>query len=79
MQITTLMSVEEYLQSDFQPDCDYEDGVMEERNLGEYDHGRLQGLIFTYLLQQQRTPGTRVVVEQRLHVAPQRRWLGRDA
>ena len=45
MQATTLVSVEEYLNSDYQPDCDYVDGVLEERNLGEYNHGRLQMLI----------------------------------
>jgi Uma2 family endonuclease len=70
MQAATLISVEEYLQSDHHPDCDYVDGVLEERNLGEYSHGRLQGLIFAYLLRQQQQSGTRVVVEQRLRIGP---------
>jgi hypothetical protein len=39
---TTLVSMEEYLSSSYEPDCDYVDGVLEERNLGEYDHGNLQ-------------------------------------
>ena len=72
MQASTLVSVEEYLKSDYQPDCDYVDGVLEERNLGEYNHGRLQGLIFSYLLRDQRTTGTRAVVEQRIQVGPTR-------
>jgi hypothetical protein len=39
---TTLISIAEYLASNYEPDRDYIDGVLEERNLGEYDHGRLQ-------------------------------------
>ena len=72
MRTGTLVSVEEYLKGDYQPDCDYVDGVLEERNVGEYNHGRLQGLIFAYLLRQQQTSGTRVVLEQRLQVGPAR-------
>lgn len=64
--------MEEYLKSDYRPDCDYVDGLLEERNVGEYDHGRLQGLIFAYLLQQQKVSNMRVVVEQRVQVSPTR-------
>ena len=30
------ISVEEYLKTDYQPDCDYTDGLIEERNPGEF-------------------------------------------
>jgi hypothetical protein len=40
--IVPFVSIEEYLLSDPQPDMDYIDGVLEERNLGEADHGDLQ-------------------------------------
>ena len=33
--VVPFVSVEEYLHSDPQPDVDYVDGVLEERNLGE--------------------------------------------
>src|SRR5580704_12261637 len=35
MSAPTLISVEEYLASSYKPDCDYVDGHIEERNLGE--------------------------------------------
>lgn len=40
--VTPLMSVEDYLNSHFRPDMDYLDGILEQRNLGEFDHGDLQ-------------------------------------
>jgi Uma2 family endonuclease len=45
-----LVTVEEYLKTVYRPDRDYVDGRIEERNVGEYDHGLLQtmlGYIFT--------------------------------
>jgi hypothetical protein len=39
---TPLISVEEYLSECYEPDCDYVDGRVEERNFGEWTHGRLQ-------------------------------------
>jgi len=40
----TLISVEEYLNTSFpNSDCEYVDGVIVERNLGEKDHSSLQG------------------------------------
>ncbi len=41
----TLISVEEYLKTSYSPDCDYVDGVVEERNLGERDHSWIQAQI----------------------------------
>ena len=43
------VSVREYLSTSYRPDCDYVDGVVVERNLGEYDHARLQGEVMVYL------------------------------
>ena len=40
-----LISVREYLHTSYSPDCDYVDGRIEERNLGEYDHALLQTLL----------------------------------
>ena len=39
---TTQMSLNEYLTTDSQPDCDYVDGEVEERNVGEQDHSTAQ-------------------------------------
>ena len=40
-----LISVREYRHTSYSPDCDYVDGRIEERNLGEYDHALLQTLL----------------------------------
>ena len=45
----TLISVEEYLRTSYRPDCDYVDGEVVERNLGEKDHSSLQKKILLYL------------------------------
>jgi len=72
MKASTLLSVEEYLAASYRPDCDYVDGVLVERNVGEYDHSRLQGLLYGYLLNREKQWGIRVVVEQRVQVKPDR-------
>ena len=64
---TTTISVEEYLTTSYRPDCDYIDGVVLERNVGELDHSDLQGLRV-----RQRQFGVRVLPEQRVQVAPTR-------
>ena len=45
----TLISVEEYLATSYRPDCDYVDGRIEERNLGELDHSSLQTAVAVFL------------------------------
>jgi Uma2 family endonuclease len=37
-----LISIEEYLRTSYHPDREYIDGVVEERNIGELNHGILQ-------------------------------------
>lgn len=37
-----LIPVSEYLRTMYHPDCDYVDGEVQERNLGEQDHSDLQ-------------------------------------
>lgn len=39
------VSMREYLATSYRPDCEYVDGRIEERNLGEYDHALLQTLL----------------------------------
>jgi Uma2 family endonuclease len=42
MATATLIPVSEYLRTIYHPDCDYVDGEVQERNLGESDHSDLQ-------------------------------------
>jgi Uma2 family endonuclease len=39
--------VEQYLNTSYEPDCDYVDGELLERNVGERPHGLLEGLFFS--------------------------------
>jgi len=68
----TLISVEEYLSTSYDPDCDYVDGEVLERNVGEYDHSRLQGVLFAYLFNREMLWGIHVVPEQRVQVSTTR-------
>jgi Uma2 family endonuclease len=72
MPVATRISKEEYLSTSYRPDCDFVDGEVVERNVGEFDHGRLQGLTFSYLLSREKLWGLRVVLEQRVQVKPER-------
>ncbi len=68
----TLIPVEEYLTTSYRPDCDYVDGVLVERNVGQYDHSRLQHLLSRYLGNREQEWGVRVLIEQRVQVRPTR-------
>ena len=64
----TLISVEQYLSECYEPDCDYVDGHLEERNLGERDHSWLQTLVAGYFLVRRKKWGVTPIVEQRVQV-----------
>ncbi len=67
-----LISVEEYLASSYEPDCDYVDGHIEERNLGEKAHAILQLRIGSYLLTHYERVGAVAATELRIRVSPTR-------
>ncbi len=72
MPIDKLISVEEYLATSYRPDCDYVDGRIEERNLGELDHSSLQTAVAAYFFSRRKQLNITVVVEQRVQVSPKR-------
>jgi len=47
--LETLISVEEYLETSYHPDVDYVDGCIEERNVGEKEHGKCQARVWLLL------------------------------
>src|SRR5262245_18759428 len=49
MKAAELVSIEEYLRSDYQPDREYIEGEIRERNLGEKDHSKTQGMLVAIL------------------------------
>jgi Uma2 family endonuclease len=67
-----LISVREYLNTSYRPDCDYVDGVVEERNLGERDHAKLQGAVFAFFYNRRKAWGIHVYPEQRVQVSATR-------
>jgi Uma2 family endonuclease len=69
---TTLLSVSEYLAANYRPDREYVDGELVERNAGEWDHSRLQGLLLGQLSQYEDTLGFLAVPEQRVQVKASR-------
>ena len=48
MATTAQIGIETYLKTSYHPDCDYVDGEIEERNLGEFDHAALQAALVAY-------------------------------
>ena len=46
---TTQVLLEEYLSTDYEPDCDYVDGELEERNVGEQEHSITQAFFIKWL------------------------------
>ena len=68
----TQISVEEYLKTVYRPDCDYIDGVIEERNLGERDHSGIQGNLVAFFRNRSRETGVKAWPEWRFQVKPTR-------
>ena len=72
MESRTLISVEQYLRTSYSPDCDYVDGQVLERNLGERDHSSAQKALILYLGNREAQWGIQVFPEQRVQVSPTR-------
>jgi Uma2 family endonuclease len=66
------VSLDEYLSTVYDPDCEFVDGELIERNIGESDHSALQGIIFALLFNQSRKSGIYVFPELRVQVAATR-------
>jgi Uma2 family endonuclease len=64
------VSVREYLSTSYRPDCEYVDGRIEERNVGEFEHGYLQALLAQLFLNNSKAWGVRAVTDVRIQVKP---------
>lgn len=62
----------EYLHSSYEPDRDYVDGELQERNGGELFHGILQGLLVTLFNNHRRLWNVYAATEVRVQVSTQR-------
>lgn len=67
------MTMEEYLHTSFDgADCDYVDGEVIERNMGELPHARLQAELLSMLRSLARSLGLQVLPEIRIQTTPTR-------
>src|ERR1035438_1247241 len=72
MGTTTVISEETYLRTSYGPDCEYADGVLIERNLGEQDHSWLQLALGSYFFRRRKIWGIEAFTEQRHFIRPGR-------
>ena len=70
MGVETLISVEEYLSTSYHPDMEYEDGVLVERNVGDWLHSLVQRNLIVSL--SRKYPGIFAVPELRSQTRPTR-------
>ncbi len=70
--IPLFMTIEEYLHSSFQPDIDFVDGMVENRNVGEFAHSSVLGEAMFSLGKHEKDWGVQVLPTCRLRVSEQR-------
>ncbi len=64
------ISEDEYLHTSYSPDCDYVDGIVLERNFGQFDHAFLQRFLAALFFNHEREWEVLGLPEQRLRVRP---------
>lgn len=69
---TVQISLEEYLRTSFHPDCDFVDGEVQERNLGEFDHAAVQMFLGNWFFQRRQEWQLHVLPEMRIRVSSSR-------
>ncbi len=62
----------DYLNTDYRPDREYIDGELWERNVGKFEHSRIQALLTIWFGTRECSTGLMVVTEQRVQVSPTR-------
>jgi Uma2 family endonuclease len=70
--MTSAVSLSEYLTTSYRPDCDYLDGELLERNVGEWDHSRLQAQLSAYLCNREKQWSIFVLLATRVQVKARR-------
>lgn len=72
MPVATTVPLEEYLHTIYEPDCEYLDGELVERNMAETDHAAVQGAVLAWLRQRRKQFGIHVFPELRVQITPAR-------
>lgn len=72
MATLAVVPVSEYLSQTYEPDCDYVDGELEERNVGEELHSEVQNNLARIFGNKRHEWAIRSLTETRVQVAPNR-------
>jgi Uma2 family endonuclease len=72
MSVAHAVSLEEYLNTSYRPDCDWIDGELRERNLGQFDHANLQRVLTGIFFINQSKWKVIALPEQRLRITSRR-------
>jgi Uma2 family endonuclease len=72
MATVTHIPIQEYLGSTYRPDCEYVDGEVRERNVGKWEHARVQWLLAAWFFQHEKQWGITGSTEQRVRVSENR-------
>jgi Uma2 family endonuclease len=68
----TQISVTEYLQTSYRPDREYVDGEVRERNVGKWEHARVQWLLAGWFMNHEAMWGVIGSTEQRVQITSDR-------
>jgi Uma2 family endonuclease len=72
MGASLLVSEQEYLTTSYEPDCDYDDGELLERNVGERPHSILETAFGAFFFERRKRFRIQVLTDQRIRIAPRR-------
>jgi Uma2 family endonuclease len=72
MGASLLVSEQEYLTTSYEPDCEYDEGVLLERNVGERPHSILETAFGAFFFERRKRFRIQVHTEQRIRIAPRR-------
>jgi Uma2 family endonuclease len=64
--------IQDYLSRSFSPDREYVDGEIRERNVGKWEHARVQALLAAWFVNREKEWGTACSTEQRVRVTQSR-------
>ena len=66
--VPATMTIDQYLSTMFHPDRDFVDGMIEERNVGEVEHGKVQKMLLRQFVKYEEEMGIEALPEVRLQV-----------
>ena len=72
MATSTRLSLLQYMKTSYRPDREFVDGELRERNVGKWEHARLQALLAGWFQSQEKGWSVKVATEQRLQVSTAR-------